>query len=257
MCSSLLPCQTGQLIILFSMLIALCVVFYAIKKPSYFLYTLPIIILSIDAFARAGGGSNTKCGLACIILAPFFLAYAAYISYKINQKNKKVKQALAIMESREPQWSEDKLVLIASNIFRQLQTAWGQHDLETIKNHLHPSLYTDWEIQIKEQKLRNERNVMLGLSIENVRIVNVKNFTQNEHDEFTVCFDAEANDQTLINDSVKTEKHEKFREFWTFEWESGKWTLREVSQSGGWKRFVYAPIVDEMNRKSVDYKKVH
>ena len=132
---------------------------------------------------------------------------------------------------------------------------YGEHDMGTIKNHLHPSLYTDWESQISAQKSRGERNVMQGLSVNNVRIINVKNFSDDEHDEFTVCFDAEANDQTLVGNKVQKEKKEGFREFWTFEWEKGKWTVREITQSSGWKRYIYAPIVDEVNRGLVARKK--
>ncbi len=244
-----------QFITILSALGAFALALYTLKKPTCVLFVIPTLFISFEVFARAGGGSSGKCGFLCMILAPFFIFYSVYITYKINKKNKAVKEALVKIALREPQWSEDKLIVLATKIFRDLQNAWGEHDMGTIKNHLHPSLYTDWESQISAQKSRGERNVMQGLSVNNVRIINVKNFSDDEHDEFTVCFDAEANDQTLVGNKVQKEKKEGFREFWTFEWEKGKWTVREITQSSGWKRYIYAPIVDEVNRGLVARKK--
>lgn len=250
MCTLSIPCFTFQLITWLSIFCSFALTIYAFKKSRILLFAIPLILISLDVFARAGGGGggSGRCGFLCVILTPFVLIYVAYVTYKINKKNKEIKEALAIMVKKEPQWNEDNLINISHRIFSDLQVAWGKHDLETLKKHLHPNLYPDWEFQINQQKLRNERNVMKGLSVNNIRFVNVKNRRDDEHDEFTVCIDAEATDQTLINNQVVRGKLEKFREFWTFDWENGKWTLREVTQSDGWKKYVFSPIIDEMNR---------
>lgn len=249
MCTTTLPCFTFQLFTIISVLLAIIFTCLAFRKPQVLLLVLPFTLFSLEALARAGGGGGGgRCGFLCVILAPFILIYAAYVSYKINSKNKRIKEALAIMVQREPQWNEDNLINISHRIFSALQVAWGKQDLETIKNHLHPNLYPEWEAQIQQQKLRNERNVMVGLSVNNIRFVNAKNMKDNDHDEFTVCIDAEAKDQILSNNQIVSDKFEKFREFWTFDWENGKWTVREVTQSDGWKKYVYSPIIDEMNR---------
>jgi hypothetical protein len=256
MCTTTLPCLTIQLITIVSILSAIVLTYLAFRKPQVLLLVLPLALFSFEALARAGGGGGGgRCGFLCVILSPFILIYMAYVSYRINSKNKGIKEALAIMAQREPQWNEDNLINTANQIFRDLQTAWGKHDLETIKNHLHPNLYPEWETQIQQQKLRNERNVMVGLSVNNIRFVNVKNMKDNDHDEFTVCIDAEAKDQILSNIQIVKAKFEKFREFWTFDWENGKWTVREVTQSDGWKKYVYSPIVDEMNRGILNRKR--
>jgi predicted lipid-binding transport protein (Tim44 family) len=149
------------------------------------------------------------------------------------------------MAEREPQWAEENLLAIARDKFILLQTAWGNQDLQLLKKELHPVLYPNWESQIKDQMARGEKNVMNGLSIESMKIVDVKNFTDDEKDEFTVCFDARANDQTISHGVVTKTDNSSFREFWTFEWEKGQWALREVTQRSGWRRFVSAAIIDQ------------
>lgn len=209
------------------------------------LVLIPLILYSVDLYARAGGGRSGKCGWACIILFPLFFIYAAYVNYRIYKKRDLVRKALKEMELREPQWSEENLVKIAWKKFMDLQNAWGEQNLVVIKEQLHPTLYNNWETQIKEQKARGEKNVMLGLSINEFRIVDVKNFNDDEQDEFTVCFDAEATDQTTTNGQMTKSEKSKFREFWTFEWEKSDWRLKEVVQSEGWRRFVSSAIIYE------------
>lgn len=206
---------------------------------------MPILLFSVEAFARAGGGRNEKCGLLCIILYPFILIYGVYVSYRINKKKKQISAALEEMARIEPQWSEANLLKISKEKFLLLQAAWGQQDLGLIKAHLHQSLYPLWETQIKDQQSRGEKNIMAGLSIKSLRIVDVQNYRDDERDEFTVAFDASADDQTIRGGNVISSNQSSFREFWTFEWEKSEWTLKEVTQAKGWKRFVNSAIVFE------------
>lgn len=212
------------------------------------LLALPILMVSFDAFARAGGGSSGHCGWLCIVLYPFILLYSGYVGIRINQKQRQVSSALAKMAVVEPQWSEENLVDTAREKFTLLQAAWGEQNLEIIKNNLHPALFPSWETDIKSQISRNEKNIMSGLSISKLRIVDVKNFKDDERDEFTVAIDATANDQTIKDGNIIKSDNSKFREFWTFEWEEGKWALREVVQADGWKRFVNASIIYEKSK---------
>ena len=227
-------------------------------KMSYFLpldvffYVTPLIFVSFDVFARAGGGGgggHGGGGIVGALLLPFFFIYTAYVGFRINYKQRKVSAALAKMALTEPQWSESNLLSIASNKFMLLQAAWGRQDLDFIKKNLHPILFPSWETDLKSQIARNERNLMTGLSISKLRIVEVKNVQDDELDEFTVAIDASANDQIIKDGAIIKTNDSSFREFWTFEWEQGEWVLKEVVQANGWKRFVNAPIIYEQCKK--------
>lgn len=211
--------------------------------------TLTLLILILFAelvWARAGGGSSKgKGGLLALILSPFFMIYAAYIGRKITKRSQQISAALNKMAEREPNWAKDKLTAFTERRFIELQTAWGDQDLKKMKTLLHPNLYPSWGQQILSQKKRNEKNIMAGLSVEQIRLVGAKNYDDDELDEFTACIDAQADDQTLVDDKIIKSENSSFREFWTFEWEQDQWKLRSVTQANGWKKYVYAPIIWE------------
>jgi predicted lipid-binding transport protein (Tim44 family) len=204
-----------------------------------------LLLIVPDAFARAGGGGGKGGGILALVFWPFFVLYGVYIGFRINRKKKVISEALAKMAAIEPQWAEERLLALARERFMILQAAWGNQDLDTIEKYLHPALFRLWQRDIRSQQARHERNVMCGISIDALRIVDVKNFQDDEKDEFTLAIDARADDQTLVNDQITKHENSKFREFWTFEWEKGEWLLREVTQSSGWKRFVNAAILYE------------
>lgn len=251
--SGFFSCFEVNLGILTIFIFALGVIHFLLK-PNLLLATVgPLTLIttlySIEAFARAGGGSNSKCGWLCLALYPFVFLYALYVTRRINKKVNQVKSALQDIARREPQWSEAALLKFANDNFRSIQTAWGNQDLEFLKNELHPILFADWKLQVQELIARNEKNILVGLSIEKLSIVDVQNYSQDESDEFTVCIDARADDQTIRNGEIIKSNNSDFREFWTYEWEKGRWMLREVTQANGWRRFVSASIIDQISRK--------
>jgi len=88
----------------------------------------PFFLLSLEAFARAGGGGNDSSmnALLYIILWPFMVIYGAYVSLRVFLKRRRVSSALAEMARVEPQWSEEKLSSFAKERFELLQSLWGK-----------------------------------------------------------------------------------------------------------------------------------
>lgn len=206
----------------------------------------------MDCFARAGGGGGGRgSGILGIILAPFVLIYAWYVNTKLNAKNARVERALAEISKTDPKWAEDKLLGKGKQRFFELQQAWSTQDLQTMKKLLHPLLYPSWEAQIKMQINNHQKNIMSGVAINRIRIVDARNYRDDERDCFTACIDAWADDQTIQNGTLMASKKGSFREFWTFEWHEKDWVLLDVSQSNAWRKFVLMDIVYEQNSKSL------
>jgi hypothetical protein len=234
----------------------------------------PMLLLPLNALARAGGGGggDDPTGSVWIIIALislvlilihssflpfkilgylilslplFFLAKIFWMNQRIRMRKRMVSRALQTMAQTDPRWSEENLLEIAEKMFVALQNAWGSQDVKTMRGLLHPQLCPSWEAQIEEQKKRRENNRMVGLSIDDMRIVDVKNYSDDEKDAFSVCFDASADDQILLNGHVVKSKYSKFREFWTFHWHEGRWQLFAVTQASGWERFASSHIVYE------------
>jgi hypothetical protein len=212
------------------------------------LCSLPLILFAAEAMARAGGGgggSGRGGGIITLILAPFFIIYYLYRQYRLKLKSSNVKAALKKMAEREKEWNEGNLLSSAMKSFKEAQHAWSTQNLEVLRDLLHPSLYPSWESDIKGQIARNERNEITGLSVEELLIIDVQNYKDDEKDNFTVYIRASCKDRILVFDHVISEKVEPFEELWTFEWENGKWTLLEVTQIGGLMRIINRKIINE------------
>jgi predicted lipid-binding transport protein (Tim44 family) len=164
---------------------------------------------------------------------------------KIWGKGRKINRALARMQLREPQWAKGQLIDAACEIFFRSQEAWSHQDLKALTRLLHPSLHAVCAAEISQQQQRQEKNEISALSLNSVTIVDVQNFLDDEKDNFTVYISAKARNTKSRRGKVYQEKHEAFEEFWTFEWEQGKWTLLAVSKIEGWEIFVNKSILYE------------
>lgn len=222
-------------------------------RKLYYLLLLTSMVIPIDCFARAGGASDQLSiwqFIIFIIFMPFFLLYGWYVNRRINSKTARVERVLSEIAKTEPQWAEEKLLATARESFLALQQAWSEQDLTTLKKYLHPDLYPSWEIQIQTQIKNQQKNLMTDVMINNMRIVDARNYLDDERDCFTVCIDASAKDQVInLNNPAKTttKKSKSFREFWTFGWHQNQWLLLAVYQSNAWKRFALMDIVYEHN----------
>jgi predicted lipid-binding transport protein (Tim44 family) len=212
------------------------------------------------ALARAGGGSNGGGGgLLYLIVLPFVVIYAWYVNRRINAKKAQADALLAKIAKKDPVWEESKLEAVVRSTFLKIEKAWCEQDLALLESLLDPVLFAEWKGRIEALAAAGQRNLMEGLTLDGVRIVEVKNYRQHNKDSFTVCLDAAATDYTVdrsgqIVDSnsgsrrkraEKKKSHESFREFWTYERRDDEWLLLRVDQSDAWKAAVDAPLVDE------------
>ena len=230
------------------------------KLTALFLVTIICLGWAVGpVFARAGGGRNGGGGILYLIIMPFVVIYGWYVNNKISHKKSQADAMLGRIAKKDPFWDESHLENIVRTTFYDIEKAWCSQDLEALKRQLDPALFAEWTAQINILKEKGERNVMDALKLNQVRIVEVKNFRDHNKDAFTVCLDAEATDYTVgrsgnVVDSntgsrrkqANNEKsHESFREFWTYERQGNDWRLQRVEQSKDWKNSVDAPLVDE------------
>ena len=231
------------------------------RRVSSFLLKLMILlaVCSPYAMARAGGGGNVGGGLLYLILLPFVIAYAIYVNHRINKKKKATEQLLNTLSQNDPAWNEVDLEEFARDTFLQIEEAWCKQDLAQLESLLRPELFSEWKAQIGLMQSNGERNVMDGLRIDDLRLVEAQNYRDKEKDIFTACIDATATDYTVDGNGEivssntasrrkqanKKKSQEAFREFWTYERHGDKWLLLKVDQSKDWKKLVNAELVDE------------
>ena len=232
------------------------------RRVSSFLFKLMILfaLASPYALARAGGGRNGGGGLVYLILMPFLIVYAWYVNRRINKKKKATEQLLDTLSQDDPKWKEENLEGYVRQTFYQIEEAWCKQDLAQLESLLRPELFSEWTAQIELMQSNGERNVMEGLGISDVRLVDAQKYRDEEKDIFTACIDATSTvytvggDGEIVNSNSasrrkqanKEKSQEAFREFWTYERHGEKWLLLRVDQAKDWKKSVEAELVDEI-----------
>ena len=159
-----------------------------------FIICLGFVLLASDAWARAGGGRNSGGGILYVILLPFLIVYAWYVNRRINKKKQEADLLLGKISKQDLAWDESHLEKIVRKTFYEIENAWCKQDLAKLQQFLHQDLYSEWKSQIDRMRSNEQWNIMENLLLKNTRIVEVKNYRDDEKDSFTVCIDASATD---------------------------------------------------------------
>jgi hypothetical protein len=230
------------------------------------LLLLPMLLVSLEAHARAGGGgggggssssssvrstnSNLFVNLMTLAGLSFAALHLASVNRRINNRRRQVAEALVRMSQLEPEWSEQALERQVHERFLLLQDAWSRQEIGLLRLHLDDGIYEVWQEEIKIQKQSNIRNHIQDVEIKSIRLVAVRNYINDQKDEFTACIDAQCREGMVPDnpgfmiEEKQTAVHQ-FREFWTFIRDKDKWKLKEVRQFSGWSRLINSQIIHE------------
>ena len=129
----------------------------------------------------------------------------------------------------------DTLSAAASATFTKLQECWQSREYEPMKPLLMPDLYAEHCQEIAGLVHQHEINLLEGLSVERVDLVNVRYTNDADHREFTALITARARDYYIDDRTRKflrgDASPQEFQEFWTFQLQKGQWILREIEQT--------------------------
>ena len=160
-----------------------------------------------------------------------FVFSRAAIAPKLN----KTVKLLEFIGRVDPAFAQSALEQVAEGTFLQLQRCWQQRRYDPMKSLLTPDLYTDHCAQIAGLIRNHEINMIAGLEVKRIDIVNVRYTHKPDDREFTALITASARDY-YVDDRTNAflrgdEAPAMFQEFWTFQFMNGRWLLREVEQT--------------------------
>jgi predicted lipid-binding transport protein (Tim44 family) len=160
-----------------------------------------------------------------------FLFNRAAIAPKLN----KTMKLLEFISKVDTTVAPPELSEIVESTFRQLQRCWQARQYDPMKSLLMPSLYADHVAQISGMIRNHEINVIDGLEIRQIDLVNVR-YTHKPGDrEFTALITASSRDYYIDERTQAFLRGDStpavFQEFWTFQLSEGKWLLREIEQT--------------------------
>lgn len=153
----------------------------------------------------------------------------------IEKKSMKTGKLLAFIAQQDPTVSPEVLTKTTETIFRKLQQCWQAREYEPMKPLLMPDLYADHLGQIKGMARNHEINVISGLRVNAVDLVNVRYALRKEDREFTALITATATDFYIDDRTSERLRGDQgpaqFQEFWTFQYYKDTWLLREIEQT--------------------------
>jgi predicted lipid-binding transport protein (Tim44 family)/uncharacterized membrane protein YgcG len=153
----------------------------------------------------------------------------------IEKKSVKTIKLLEFIAQQDPAVSPEVIRKTVDSAFRKLQECWQAREYEPMKPLLMPDLYADHLGQIRGMARNHEINVISGLQVDAVDLVNVRYTLKEEDREFTALITATATD-FYIDDRTSErlrgdQSPAQFQEFWTFQYYHDAWLLREIEQT--------------------------
>lgn len=221
-----------------------------IKKLNVFIF-YSLLLISVDAIARAGGGGNGGHsgggghgggdGLAgilyllifslpfplnlIVILGIIFLVYlygrnqkqsSAYNTLSnVNQKFSD-EENVTELTSTIPNFNQAEFYQKAETAFLKIQEAWQQQNLNTVRQFISDGVYQRFEAQFIMMRALEQTNEVSDIDIEDLRIVAV----ENDSNFYILHVSITASITDYFNSKKYSQLNsggqETFTEYWTF-----------------------------------------
>lgn len=209
----------------------------------------------------SGGGPNATAGPALVpmlfgggmLALLIFLAVRGarrrgqgnldfvYPAGQVAPKADMTRKLLEFIGKQDDAMLPDRLVESARSTFLKLQECWLAREYAPMRPLVMPDLYLLHCKQIEGMKAQHEINVLEGLAVDRVDVVNVRYTHRPDQREFTALITATARD-TYIDDRTQQfvrgdSAPAQFQEFWTFQLQptpdhpKGAWVLRTIEQA--------------------------
>jgi predicted lipid-binding transport protein (Tim44 family) len=159
-----------------------------------------------------------------------------YSAMQIAKKTDKTVKLLEFLARQDQEMTVDTLRQCASSTFLRLQQCWQARDYGPMKALMMRDLFFDHCRQIQGMIRNHEIDIIEGVNVDRVDIVNVRYTIKANQREFTALITATAKDYYIDDRKKKRlrgdEAPAQFQEFWTFQRQDKAWLLREIEQAG-------------------------
>jgi predicted lipid-binding transport protein (Tim44 family) len=146
-----------------------------------------------------------------------------------------VDQGLGHIRAMDPGFDPRALIETVSDMFFQIQAAWGKRALEPIRGLLTEEMFSVFSKQVQEMAAQGRTNKLENVSVRSVDITEA--WQEQGYDYLTVRFFANLLDYTVEDKSGQVISGSdaipvKFEEYWTFARSVGPnpWRLTAVTQ---------------------------
>ena len=204
----------------------------------------------IHGGSSSGGSGNPL--VAIIIVAVFVVVFVVIMvvgaknrkdenldfvfrASDVSGKRDKTLKLLEFLSRQDPSVAPQALQKVAESTFLLLQQCWQAREYGPMKPLMMPDLYSDHCAQLDGMKRQHEINMIEGVKVDRIDLVNIRYTTKASQREFTALITATARDFYVNEGSSQKIRGDdapaQFQEFWTFQYDDKGWRLREVEQS--------------------------
>ncbi|MGC9119833.1 MAG: Tim44 domain-containing protein [Sulfurihydrogenibium sp.] len=131
-----------------------------------------------------------------------------------------------------PYINEELILNLAKNAFVDIQRAWSEGNLDSVKNFLTDRMYVYLNSQLQDLKAKGLRNIVEDVKILDAQVVHVEE--EGDNKVVIVEIEAEAKDYTVdrYGNVVEGDKNNpvRFKEYWAFVGKALNWKLDDIRQ---------------------------
>jgi predicted lipid-binding transport protein (Tim44 family) len=217
-----------------------------------------------SSYGGSGSGSGEADPLTFAILGAglvLFLIYwmfrkavNAFVRERMARRRAKrvarVEAAAAEAAQDDAAFAADSVRAGADHLFRTIQKAWSNNDIETLDKLVAPELMKEWRRRLDDFKRKSWRNVVDVIGKIQVEYVGLVNRADDEDDRCVVRIEARLQDYVLgkggqkINRTDATSEFTTLREYWTLGKDGAdRWRLLSIEQDAEGAHHVEAEIV--------------
>lgn len=136
------------------------------SKKMILLSLIPTIIYGVFCFLVS---------LALIIYTLITVIYFIIIKIVTNSKiKKKLKKRLLSAKEKDKKFNEEEFNKEAFNIYKDLQIAWMNFDLDKIKELVSEEIYTKYEKQLEQLKKDKQKNMMEEIEYKSGKLLDIQ-----------------------------------------------------------------------------------
>lgn len=173
-----------------------------------------------------------------IVMLPFSL-YASFKLYcYIRARKKEAKKVLASIEHTDPIWQKEALLERVRDVYERVQEAWSEGNLEPVRELFTDKGYERIERKLRRMKSRGFRNVVENIDLDEVSVVEVKDFKDDAKDSIWVLIKGEALDYYIREKDGLVQGDDEHRDSFTDLWRfvrgpDNQWVVAEMRPDPG------------------------
>lgn len=177
-----------------------------------------------------------------------------WLEKSVETKASRIERLLNFLVQTDKLWNRKQMLERARQVFLDVLLAQETGDPDSVKaDELFPEVAEDLKADIHERQEKKTRLEFRNLCVRKVELILVRNYADNNKDEYTVRISAHA--QKIVTQNGRNVSQEEyvtpFEQYWTFGRLDRQWKLKEILPPDQGQQMIAQENVDEESDQSM------